>query len=105
MKLFSRKATRRPLKAGYREGPWRVVWDLKRDTVTLEPLGAATGPAGGIRARAGGAAATAPVPPDTERARKEIERWLSSGARLHEGGEPKVNEDDLERLRSLGYVP
>lgn len=105
MKIFSRRGSRQPLKAGYREGPWRVVWDLKRDTVTLEPLGPVAGPVAGIRVRAGGAAESPPVPPDAERAREEIDRWLRTGARLHEGGAPEVSEDDLDRLRSLGYVP
>jgi arylsulfatase A-like enzyme len=102
LKLFQRK--RAPIKVGYLENGWRVVWDPKTDEVHVEPAALPAGQAGAGAARAGAAATGPPLPPDAERAREEVVRWIAS---QHAPAAPDavIDEDDEERLRSLGYVP
>jgi hypothetical protein len=101
MRMFKKSSASKPLKAGYRMGCWRVVWDLKRDEVTLEPLRLLV--AGGTDVAPQDA--PPPVPPDPDLAVAELGRWLAAGVREPAEDLPPMAREDEERLRGLGYLP
>lgn len=102
LKIFQRK--RAPIRVGYLENGWRVIWDPKTDAVLVEAAPDPT-PLGGRGAARAGAAAPGPaLPPDAAGAREELVRWIVTD-RAPTAAAPPLDKEDEERLRSLGYIP
>jgi arylsulfatase A-like enzyme len=102
LKIFQRK--RAPIRVGYLERGWRVVWDPKTDEVLVEEAPAPNPLALSGEARAGGAAPGPSLPPDAATAREELVRWIVTG-QAPTAHAPPLDKEDEERLRALGYVP
>ena len=90
-RIFSPRVTRTPILIGYRQGSLKYVYDTRRKTASVHDL-AGAGEGENLIARH----------PDLSPSGDDLLRWVHSTAQF--SIYDMADREDLERLRSLGYV-